>query len=112
MKKIFKSILRDIKSLDMIILNRWHLHAPIAFIFGGFLYLLLQNTIHDTYEITQLLFKIFIPSFLGFLCLFAFESFQQSGRIIGELERFESDKDLWVGEFFLVMGVILTHLFI
>jgi len=32
--KILKSILRDIKSLDMIILNRWHFHAPIAFIIG------------------------------------------------------------------------------
>jgi hypothetical protein len=112
MKKILQSILRDIKSFNMIILNRWHLHAPIAFIAGCFLYILLGNIIHDTYAFTEVLFKIFVPSFIGFIFLFSFESFQQSGRIIGELERFESDKDLWVGEFFLVMGVILTHLFI
>jgi hypothetical protein len=110
MKKIFKSILRDIKSLDMIILNRWHLHAPIAFIAGCLLYLAISGTISDTYVATEIAFKIFVPSFIGFIFLFGFELLQQSGRIIGELEKFESDKDLWVGEFFLIIGVILTHL--
>jgi hypothetical protein len=110
-KKIFKSILRDIKSLDMIILNRWHLHAPIAFIAGCILYLAISGTISDTYFATEIAFKIFVPSFIGFIFLFSFESFQQSGRIIGELEKFESDKDLWVGEFFLILGVVISYVF-
>jgi len=111
MKKIFKSILKDVKSLDMIILNRWHLHAPIAFIAGCILYWAINGTISDTYVATEIAFKIFVPSFIGFIFLFSFESFQQSGRIIGELEKFESDKDLWVGEFFLVLGVIFSYIF-
>jgi hypothetical protein len=118
MKKIFKSILRDIKSLDMIILNRWHLHAPIAFIAGCLLYFAIRESISDTYVATEIafkifvtnIFKIFVPSFIGFIFLFSFESFQKSGRIIGELEKFESDKDLWVGEFFLIIGVIFSYL--
>jgi hypothetical protein len=110
MKKILQSILRDIKSLDMIILNRWHLHAPIAFIAGCLLYWAISGTISDTYVATEVAFKIFIPSFIGFIFLFGFELLQQSGRIIGELERFESDKDLWVGEFFLIIGVIFSYL--
>ena len=111
MKKILKSILRDVKSLDMIILNRWHLHAPIAFIAGCILYFAIRESITDTYISTELAFKIFVPSFIGFIFLFSFESFQQSGRIIGELEKFESDKDLCVGEFFLVLGVIFSYIF-
>jgi len=111
MKKIFKSILRDIKSLDMIILNRWHLHAPIAFIVGCLLYFAIRESITDTYVATEIAFKIFVPSFIGFIFLFGFELLQQSGRIIGELERFESDKDLWVGEFFLVLGVVFSYIF-
>lgn len=110
MKKIFKSILRDIKSLDMIILNRWHLHAPIAFVAGCILYFAIRESITDIYFATEIAFKIFVPSFIGFIFLFSFEAFQQSGRIIGELEKFESDKDLWVGEIFLIIGVILSHL--
>jgi hypothetical protein len=110
MKKILQSILRDIKSPSMIILNRWHLHAPIAFIAGCILYRAINGTITDTYIATEIAFKILVPSFIGFIFLFSFESLQQSGRIIGELEKFESDKDLWVGEFFLIIGVILTHL--
>ena len=110
MKKIFKSILRDVKSLDMIILNRWHLHAPIAFIAGCILFWAISGTISDTYIATEIAFKIFVPSFIGFIFLFSFEAFQQSSRIIGELEKFESDKDLWVGEIFLIIGVIFSYL--
>jgi len=110
MKKILKSILKDFNSLDMIILNRWHLHAPIAFIVGCLLYFAIRESITDTYIATQIAFKIFVPSFIGFIFLFSFESSQQSGRIIGELEKFESDKDLWVGEIFLIIGVIFSYL--
>jgi hypothetical protein len=110
MKKIFTSILQDCKSWNKILLNRWHLHAPIAFIAGAFMFFLLRNTIADTYIITEIAFKILIPSFLGFICLWGFEAFQQNGRIIGELERFESDKDLWVGEFFLILGVLVSYI--
>ena len=110
MKKIFKSILRDIKSLDMIILNRWHLHAPIAFIAGCLLYFAISGTISDTYVATEIAFKILVPSFIGFVGLWGFEAFQQNNRIIGELERFESDKDLWVGEFFLILGVVVSYI--
>jgi hypothetical protein len=60
---------------------------------------------------TEIAFKIFVPSFIGFIFLFSFESFQQSGRIIGELEKFESDKDLWVGQFLLILGVVISYVF-
>jgi hypothetical protein len=108
--EILKSILQDCKSWDKIILNRWHLHAPIAFIVGCLLYFAIRESITDTYISTEIAFKIFVPSFIGFIFLFSFESFQQSGRIIGELEKFESDKDLWVGEIFLIIGVIFSYL--
>ena len=116
--EILKSILEDCKNWDKFILNRWHLHAPIAFIAGCLLYFAISGTISDTYVATEAfkifvtnIFKIFVPSFIGFIFLFSFESFQQSGRIIGELEKFESDKDLWVGEFFLVLGVVFSYIF-
>jgi hypothetical protein len=108
---IFKSILQDCKSWDKFILNRWHLHAPIAFFAGCFLFLVLKDTIHDTYIVTEIAFKIFVPSFLGFLSLLTFEFWQKRGRLIGELEMFESNKDLWFSEFFLVLGILTTFLY-
>jgi hypothetical protein len=108
--KLLKSILNDLRSWQKIKLNRWHLHAPIAFVFGWLLYQYLAPTITDTYAVTALMFKIFIPSFLGFFMLLTFEACQAYGRIIGELEQFESEKDLWVSEFFLFLGIILNHL--
>jgi hypothetical protein len=111
MNNILKSILEDCKSWDKILLNRWHLHAPIAFIAGCILYFAIRESITDTYIATEIAFKIFVPSFIGFIFLFSFESFQQSGRIIGELEKFESDKDLWVGQFFLILGVVFSYIF-
>lgn len=107
---ILKSILQDCKSWNRILVNRWHLHAPIAFVIGCALYCTISDTISDTYVATEIAFKIFVPSFIGFIGLFSFELWQQNGRIIGELERFESDKDLWVGEFFLVLGVLLSYI--
>jgi hypothetical protein len=109
--RILKAILEDCKNWDKFILNRWHLHAPIAFVAGCFLFLALKDTIHDTYIATEIAFKIFVPSFLGYLSLFTFESWQKRGRLIGELEMFESDKDLWFSEFFLVLGIIVTFLY-
>ena len=58
----------------------------------------------------MVIFKIFVPSFIGYVGLWLFEAWQKKGRIVGELEMFESNKDLWVGEFFLILGVILTHI--
>ncbi len=110
MKLLIKSILNDLKTWDKIVLNKWHLHAPIAFVIGVLLYLLLQNTITDIYQVTMVIFKIFVPSFIGYVGLWLFEAWQKKGRIVGELEMFESNKDLWVGEFFLILGVILTHI--
>jgi hypothetical protein len=109
--EILKSILEDCKNWDKFILNRWHLHAPIAFVAGCFLFLVLKDTISDTYIATEIAFKIFVPSFLGYLSLFTFESWQKRGRLIGELEMFESDKDLWFSEFFLVLGILVTFLY-
>jgi hypothetical protein len=109
--EILKSILHDCKSWDKFILNRWHLHAPIAFVAGCFLFLVLKDTIHDTYIATEIAFKIFVPSFLGFLSLLTFEFWQKKGRLIGELEMFESNKDLWFSEFFLVLGILTTFLY-
>jgi len=108
--KLLKSILQDLKSWDKIIINKWHLHAPIAFVIGWLMYQVLANTISDTYVITEIAFKIFVPALLGYVGLWLFEAWQKRGRIIGELEMFESNKDLWVGEFFLILGVILNHL--
>ena len=106
--KILQSILFDLKSWDKILINRWHLHAPIALIIGIALAISLFNSLHGT----GILFSIFAPSFLGFCGLWLFELAQQGNRIIGEKERFESDKDLFVGEFFLIIGVILTFLYL
>jgi hypothetical protein len=108
---ILKSILQDCKSLDKIIINRWHLHAPIAFVIGCALYCTISDTISDTYIATEIAFKIFVPSLIGYCGLWSFEALQAHDRIIGELERFESAKDLWVGEFFLVMGVVVSYIF-
>ncbi len=107
---ILKSILTDLKSWDRILLNKWHLHAPIAFVIGCGLFWLLGDHITDIYIFSKVLLKIFVPSFLGYVGLWLFESFQKKGRIIGEIEMFESKKDLWVGEFSLILGVILTYI--
>lgn len=107
MKDLIKSILTDVKSWNRIIVNRWHL----ALIAGCFMFWLLKDTISDTYVSTEIAFKIFVPSFLGFCGLWLFEAWQKRDRIIGELEMFESDKDLWVGEFFLVLGVLVSYFF-
>ena len=107
---ILKSILQDCKSWNRIIVNRWHLHAPIAFIIGCALYCTISHTISDTYIATEIAFKILVPSFLGYCGLWTFEAWQGHDRIIGELESFESAKDLWVGEFFLVLGVIVSYI--
>jgi hypothetical protein len=109
--RILKSILQDCKNWDKIILNRWHLHAPIAFVAGCFLFLVLKDTIHDTYIATEIAFKIFVPAFIGYLLLVYFEFNQKRERFIGELEMFESDKDLWFSEFFLVLGILTTFLY-
>jgi hypothetical protein len=109
--KLLKSILQDLKSFDRIIVNRWHLHAPIAFVIGCALYCTIGDTISDTYVSTEIAFKIFVPSLIGYVGLWSFEALQAHDRIIGELERFESAKDLWVGEFFLVMGVVVSFIF-
>ena len=108
MKKLIKSILSDLKSLDKIVLNKWHLHAPIALIAGCLVYWLLKDTISDTYIATEIAFKILVPSFLGGICLWLFEAWQKRGRIIGELEMFESNKDFLVGLFFLILGVLTS----
>lgn len=109
--EILKAILQDCKSWDKFILNRWHLHAPIAFVAGCFLFLALKDTISDTYIATEIAFKIFVPSFIGYCLLLYFEVWQKRGRFIGELEMFESDKDLWFSEFFLVLGILTTFLY-
>jgi hypothetical protein len=110
--EILKSILEDCKNWDKFILNRWHLHALIAFVAGCFLFLALKDTIHDTYIATEIAFKIFVPSFLGYLSLLTFEFWQKRGRLIGELEMFESDKDLWLSQFFLVCGILTTFFYV
>lgn len=110
--EILKSILQDCKSLDKFILNRWHLHAPIAFVAGCFLFLVLKDTIHDTYIATEIAFKIFVPSFLGFLSLLTFEFWQKRGRLISAKEMFESYKDLWLSQFFLVLGILTTFFYV
>lgn len=108
MKSLIKSILNDLKTWDKIVLNKWHLHAPIALIAGCFMYWLLKDTISDTYVETEIAFKILVPSFLGGICLWLFEAWQKRGRIVGELEMFESNKDFLVGLFFLILGVLTT----
>ena len=109
--EILKSILNDCKSWNKILLNRWHLHAPIAFVTGCVLFLLLNNTINDTYIATEIAFKILIPSFLGFWGLCVFEYWQKRGRLIGEKEMFESYKDLWLSQFFLILGVLTAFFY-
>jgi hypothetical protein len=109
--EILKSILEDCKNWDKFILNRWHLHAPIAFVAGCFLFLLLKDTISDTYIATEIAFKIFVPAFVGYLSLVYFEFRQKRERLISAKEMFESNKDLWFSEFFLVLGILTTFLY-
>ena len=108
---IFKSILQDCKSWNKILVNRWHLHAPIAFVIGCFMFWFLKDTISDTYIATEIAFKIFAPAFLGFWGLCVFEYWQKRGRLISEEEMFESYKDLWLSEFFLICGILITFLY-
>ena len=108
---IIKSILKDCQSWTKILVNRWQLHAPIALIAGCFMFWLLKDTISDTYVATEIAFKIFVPTFLGGLCLWLFEAWQKGGRIIGELEMFESNKDFIVGLFFLFCGIVITFFY-
>ena len=61
---------------------------------------------------TGALFSIFAPSFLGGCGLWLFELAQQGNRIIGEKERFESNKDLFLGLAFLVFGVLAMFLYL
>lgn len=107
--KLLKSILQDFKSCDKIIINKWHLHAPIAFVIGWLLYQFIGTHITDIYIFSKVFLKMFVPSFIGYWGLWLFEAWQKWGRIIGEVERFESNKDLWVGEFFLILAVILNY---
>ena len=106
--KLLQSVLFDLKTWEQIKLNRWHLHATIALIIGVCLMFFMFEMLADT----GTFFSIFAPSFIGFCGLWLFELAQQGNRIIGEKERFESDKDLFVGEFFLIIGVILTFLYL
>lgn len=106
---IIKSILKDCQSWSKILVNRWHLHAPIALVAGCFMFWLLKDTISDTYIATEIAFKIFVPSFIGYFGLSMFESWQKRGRFISEQEMFESDKDLWLSEFFLICGILITY---
>ena len=108
MKLLIKSILNDLKTWDKIVLNKWHLHAPIAFIIGLALMFFMFEILQDT----GVFFSIFAPSFIGFCGLWLFELAQQGNRIIGEKERFESNKDLFLGWSFLVFGVLAMFLYL
>ena len=108
MKNLFNSILQDCKNWDKFILNRWHLHAPIAFVIGLALMFFMFEILQDT----GTFFSIFAPSFIGFAGLWLFELAQQGNRIIGEKERFESNKDLFLGWSFLVFGVLAIFLYL
>jgi len=105
--KLLKSILSDLKSWNKILINRWHLHAPIAFVIGLALMFFMFEMLIDT----GTFFSIFAPSFIGFCGLWLFELAQQGNRIIGEKERFESNKDLFLGWAFLVFGVLAMFLY-
>lgn len=106
--KLLQSVLFDLKSWEQIKLNRWHLHAPIALIIGVCLMFFMFEILHGT----GVFFSIFAPSFLGGCGLWLFELAQQGKRIIGEKERFESNKDLFLGWAFLVFGVLAMFLYL
>ena len=108
MKDLIKSILTDLKTWDKIVINKWHLHAPIAFVIGLALMFFMFEMLIDT----GTFFSIFAPSFIGFAGLWLFELAQQGDRIIGEKERFESNKDLFLGWAFLVFGVLAMFLYL
>lgn len=106
---ILKSILHDLKYWSTIKRNNWHLHAPIAFISGFFMAWLIVPSIFDMYVVTEVFLRIFVPSFIGHFFLWAFEAYQAKGRIISQFEQFESDKDLIIGDIFLILGVIFYN---
>ncbi len=106
--KLLQSILSDLKSWDKILINRWHLHAPIGYALGLVLMFFMFEMLQDT----GAFFTIFAPSFIGFAGLWLFELAQQGNRIIDEKERFESNKDLFVGWIPLVFGVLTMFLYL
>ena len=106
--KLLNSILSDLKSWNKILINRWHLHAPIAFVIG----LALMVFMHGILKDTGVFLNLFAPSFIGFAGLWLFELAQQGSRFIGEKERFESNKDLFLGWSFLVFGVLAMFLYL
>ena len=106
--KLLNSILSDLKSWKQIKINRWHLHAPIAFVIG----LALMFFMHGILKDTGVFLNLFAPSFIGFAGLWLFELAQQGNRIIDEKERFESNKDLFLGWAFLVFGVLAMFLYL
>jgi len=105
-KKIFNSIFKDVLNKETFLKNRWHLHTlgilPFSIIFGYFSkYFNFQNNFEKIGE-------YFIPIFGIFLISFSVELFQQGKRIIGENERFESNKD---GVFTTIIGSIFFIIF-
>lgn len=100
--KVIKSVFNDLKSKQKIIKNRWHLHAvcitPFSVLFS---FLSLRFNFQDNFEKVG---EYFIPIFGIFLISFGVELFQQGKRMIGEIERFESNKD---GTFTTIIGSLI-----
>ena len=108
LKKIIKSIFQDLKSWKQIKINRWDLHTYIAFPVGILLGWL--SSFLDFPDNFEQIGEYFIPMFGMFCGCFLFEFAQQGNRIIGEKERFESNKDAVVGTIVGVVAIIITKI--
>jgi hypothetical protein len=102
--KHFKSISIDLNSLEVVKARNWHKHIPI----GIALYVLVYVIISVIPGELSIFPKQFITTFLVFFGCKVFEWGQQGSRLIGEPERFESNKDAIVSTpTFLLIILIL-----
>lgn len=102
--KHFKSISLDLNSLEVIKQRNWHKHIPI----GIGLYILVYIIISVIPGGLSFFPKHIITTFLVFWGCKKFEAGQQGSRLIGEPERFESNKDAIVSTptFLLIILVL------
>jgi hypothetical protein len=102
--KHFKSISLDLNSFEVIKARNWHKHIPI----GIALYILVYIIISLIPGSISFFPKHIITTFLVFWGCKMFEWGQQGSRLIGEPERFESNKDAIVSTptFLLIILVL------
>ncbi len=104
--KHFKSISLDLNSFEVIKARNWHKHIPI----GIALYILVYILISVIPGSIPSFPKHIITTFLVFFGCMLFEAGQQDSRLIGEPERFESNKDAIVSTPTILIIIVILKL--